>query len=147
MPSKYYSPLHLLVKVFKIYYAKVNLVFSIRCYKGVCCGLTKNMDLESEVLEIVKESGLQPVDTQLVANKLKISWGSAYRLLLSMSLDGKLTALKNKQQIRIFSWLHAQSEAENLVSKQKIRLLESPTFFFLLWARSSVTQSHCKQAS
>ena len=59
-------------------------------------------EVENQILEIVKERGIEPVDTQLVANKLNVSWGCANRLLLSMSLKGKLTALKTSGNRFIF---------------------------------------------
>jgi hypothetical protein len=51
-------------------------------------------EMEKQALEFIKSCGLRPVDTQSVANKLNVEWNQAHRLLLSMSLDGKLTALK-----------------------------------------------------
>ncbi len=66
--------------------------------------MRNNLDaeVEKQVLEIVNENGLDPVDTQMIASRLKMSWGCANRLLLAMSLKGKLTALKTSGKYFVF---------------------------------------------
>ena len=59
--------------------------------------LKNQAEIENQICEIIEKKGLDPLETQFIANKLQLSWATANRILLSMSLKGELTALKTSK--------------------------------------------------
>ena len=64
--------------------------------------LKNQAEIENQICEIIEKNGLDPLETQFIANKLQLSWATANRILLSMSLKGELTALKTSKHSCFF---------------------------------------------